>query len=83
MIRLDNQGQTRRRVAFFDHSVGSNPGTWHELDYPDDQQDKMLSEVLDRMEKTQLIVRGQDETGQSYIEPAHDSLINRAASLVL
>jgi WD40 repeat protein/uncharacterized caspase-like protein len=76
MLRLVRPGEglpTRRRVY---HTSEDQADFWSELDYPDDEEDKMVEEVLAKLEDANLIVRGRDlSNGQPYIELAHDSLI--------
>jgi hypothetical protein len=76
MLRLIRPGDgllTRRRVY---HSATGEPNPWSELDYPNDRADAMVNEILEKLEATQLIVRGRDMgKQQDYIELAHDSLI--------
>jgi WD40 repeat protein len=77
ILRLIRPGEgqaTRRRVY---HSAGRVKDFWSELDYPQDEDDQMVEDVLDQLEEAQLIARGKDMGNrQSYIELAHDALVN-------
>jgi WD40 repeat protein len=45
-----------------------------ELVYPDSEENKRVAQVSDRLIKARLLVKGQ-ETGEPYVEPAHDFLV--------
>ncbi|HMQ90351.1 MAG TPA: WD40 repeat domain-containing protein, partial [Flavilitoribacter sp.] len=85
MVQLQDGGLIRRRVYLdrFTNSITKTPT--HELDFPDDDQDAVCKAVLntlegnipgEKLEGINLLLRGTDEYGREYIEPAHDSLIN-------
>jgi len=46
-----------------------------ELVYKDKQVNQRVQTLLNRLVAARLIVRGTEETGQSYVEPAHDALV--------
>lgn len=74
MVRLNDGSYTRRRVFLNESSRILTNKKLNELDYPD-FQDEIVEDVLEELEKKQLVIRGKDELGH-YIEPIHDSLIN-------
>ncbi|MGQ4646075.1 nSTAND1 domain-containing NTPase [Lyngbya aestuarii] len=45
-----------------------------EFVYADDEENKRVKEVIDRLVEARLIISGQ-ATGESYVEPAHDFLV--------
>lgn len=74
LIRPGEGQATRRRVY---QPAGDGTGFWSELDYPNDEEDALVAEVLENLEDAQLVVRGRDlGYNQNYVEIAHDSLIN-------
>jgi WD40 repeat protein len=62
MVTIEGGGVARRRVPE------------SELVYPDPEENKRVAQVSDRLVKARLLVKGQ-ETGESYVEPAHDFLV--------
>ncbi|MCU0535733.1 MAG: caspase family protein [Hydrococcus sp. Prado102] len=62
MVAIEGGGVARRRVPEA------------ELVYPDAEENKRVAQVSDRLVKARLLVKGQ-ETGETYIEPAHDFLV--------
>ncbi|HEY9833849.1 MAG TPA: caspase family protein [Stenomitos sp.] len=62
MVAIEGGGVARRRVPE------------SELVYPDPEENKRVAQVSDRLVKARLLVKGQ-ETGKSYVEPAHDFLV--------
>ncbi|MEG3836396.1 nSTAND1 domain-containing NTPase [Microcoleus sp. Z1_C3] len=62
MVAIDGGGVARRRVPE------------SELVYPDSEENKHVAQVSDRLVKARLLVKGQ-ETGEPYVEPAHDFLV--------
>jgi hypothetical protein len=62
MVLIEGGGVARRRVPE------------SELVYPDPKENKRVGQVLDRLVKARLLVKGQ-ETGEPYVEPAHDFLV--------
>ncbi|MFB2836606.1 eIF2A-related protein [Floridanema evergladense] len=62
MVTIEGGGVARRRVPE------------SELVYPDAEENKRVVQVSDRLVKARLLVKGQ-ETGESYVEPAHDFLV--------
>jgi WD40 repeat protein len=62
MVAIEGGGVARRRVPE------------SELEYPDSGENKRVAQVSDRLVKARLLVKGQ-ETGEPYVEPAHDFLV--------
>ncbi|MEP0924352.1 hypothetical protein [Leptolyngbya sp. ST-U4] len=62
MVAIEGGGVARRRVPE------------SELVYPDSEENQRVAQVSDRLVKARLLVKGQ-ETGESYVEPAHDFLV--------
>jgi WD40 repeat protein len=62
MVTIEGGGVARRRVPE------------SELVYPDAEENKRVAQVSDRLVKARLLVKGQ-ETGEPYVEPAHDFLV--------
>jgi WD40 repeat protein len=62
MVVIEGGGVARRRVPE------------SELVYPDLEENKRVAQVSDRLVKARLLVKGQ-ETGEPYVEPAHDFLV--------
>ena len=50
---------------------------YHELDFPNDADDELLSKVIDKLEREEklLVITKDEKTQQLYIEPVHDALI--------
>ena len=63
MLTLDGGGIARRRVPE------------SELVYPDDAENNRREQVINRLVEARLLVKGQQETGEPYVEPAHDFLV--------
>jgi len=63
MLTLEGGETARRRV----------PDS--ELIYPTQEESDQVKQVVDRLVNARLLVRGQLETGEPYVEPAHDFLI--------
>jgi WD40 repeat protein len=62
MVVIEGGGVARRRVPE------------SELVYPDSEENKRVAQVSNRLVKARLLVKGQ-ETGEPYVEPAHDFLV--------
>ena len=62
MVTTEGGGVARRRVPE------------SELVYPDSEENKRVAQVSDQLIKARLLVKGQ-ETGEPYVEPAHDFLV--------
>ncbi|MEG4595348.1 caspase family protein [Microcoleus sp. F8_C2] len=62
MVAIEGGGAARRRVPE------------SELVYPDSEENKRVAQVTTRLVKARLLVKGQ-ETGEPYVEPAHDFLV--------
>jgi WD40 repeat protein len=63
MLTLEGGETARRRV----------PDS--ELIYPTLEESDRVKQVVDRLVNARLLVRGQLETGEPYVEPAHDFLV--------
>jgi len=63
MLTLEGGETARRRV----------PDS--ELVYPTGEESDRVKKVVDRLVNARLLVRGQLETGEPYVEPAHDFLV--------
>jgi WD40 repeat protein len=64
MLTLEGGETARRRV----------PDS--ELIYPTQEESDRVKQVVDRLVNARLLVRGQLETGEPYVEPAHDFLVH-------
>ena len=62
MVVIEGGGVARRRVPEL------------ELVYPNDEENRRRALVIDRLVKARLLIKGQ-ETGEPYVEPAHDFLV--------
>ncbi|MEJ1933545.1 caspase family protein, partial [Nostoc sp. NIES-2111] len=62
MVAIDGGGVARRRALEY------------ELDYPDPEENKCVKEVIERFVNVRLLVKGREDK-TSYVEPAHDLLI--------
>ncbi|MEZ5038798.1 MAG: caspase family protein [Saprospiraceae bacterium] len=90
MLKIENGKLVRRKVPFLpfgeekpasteEGNEGNKmlPKRFNELDFPNDEQDRMVEKVRKRLVKEQLAVITKDEkTDQPFLEPAHDALIN-------
>ena len=68
MVSMEGGELARRRVPL------------SELEYPDEQENKQVAVVLDRLVEARLLVRDsadvdEDGTVDAYVEPAHDALV--------
>ncbi|MCC3473795.1 MAG: hypothetical protein EAZ19_00750 [Oscillatoriales cyanobacterium] len=63
MLTIEGGGIARRRVPE------------SELVYPDDAENIRIEQVINRLVDVRLLVKGQQETGEPYVEPAHDFLV--------
>ena len=63
MVSTEGGERARRRVLS------------SELKYSDQAENERVAAVVDQFSQARLLVTGQDETGQSYVEPAHDALV--------
>ncbi len=72
LATLSDGGYTRRRV-FLSHP---DIPDLNELEFPDDQEGKIVQEVLTLLEAKQLVAQGKDSQERRYVEPVHDALIN-------
>ncbi|MCC5623554.1 AAA family ATPase, partial [Nostoc sp. CHAB 5715] len=63
MISLQGGELARRQVPKF------------ELIYPDQEESDRVQIVIKRFSEARLIVEGSNSQGQSYVEPAHDALV--------
>ncbi len=69
MVALGGGELARRRVPL------------SELAYPAEKKD-LADEVIERFSKARLLVKGQDEEKNPYVEPAHDALVRGWAKLL-
>lgn len=72
MVRLNDSSYSRRRI-YLKYPL-ANEKFLNELAYPD-HLGKTVKEVIQTLEKQQLLIQGKDKNGP-YVEPMHDSLIN-------
>jgi len=63
MVALEGGELARRRVVRA------------EIDYPDPVENARVETVIQRLAEARLVVAGQEPAGQSYVEPAHDALV--------
>jgi WD40 repeat protein len=63
MLTLEGGETARRRVPE------------SELVYPTQEESDRVKQVVDHLVKARLLVKGQLETGEPYVEPAHDFLV--------
>jgi len=63
MLTLEGGETARRRVPE------------SELVYPTQEESDRVKQVVDRLVEARLLVKGQLETGEPYVEPAHDFLV--------
>ncbi|MBD2186114.1 caspase family protein [Planktothrix sp. FACHB-1355] len=63
MLTLEDGETARRRVAD------------DELVYPNPKESNRVKQVVGRLVEARLLVKGQLETGEPYVEPAHDFLV--------
>jgi WD40 repeat protein len=69
MVALEGGRPTRRQV------------TQEEVTYADQAENARVTVVLDRFVAARLLVSGQDDAGVSYVEPAHDALVQGWSTL--
>ncbi|BAZ24148.1 WD-40 repeat-containing protein [Kalymmatonema gypsitolerans NIES-4073] len=80
LVKLDpdNERTTRRVMLRMLTIEGGDPARRRvplsELKYPDDAETQRVQQVIDHLDKARLIVGGQ-ETGEPYVEAAHDYLV--------
>ena len=48
--------------------------SWSELEYPEPENQR-VKQVIKRFSAARLLIEGQDTEGKSYVEPAHDALV--------
>lgn len=65
MVAFEGGALTRRRLPL------------SELEYPADEEDEntRVRAVVEALVNSRLVVRGSDESGTPFVEPAHDSLV--------
>ncbi|MDZ8026092.1 MAG: caspase family protein [Nostoc sp. DedQUE11] len=63
MLTLEGGETARRRVPE------------SELEYPTPEESDRVKQVVERLVEARLLVKGQLETGEPYVEPAHDFLV--------
>ncbi|MEQ9000659.1 MAG: ABC transporter substrate-binding protein [Coleofasciculus sp. B1-GNL1-01] len=70
MLRMVAVGdEARRRVLL------------SELEYPDEAEHQRAENVIDKFCEVRLLVQGTNSEGKSYVEPAHDALVQNWAQL--
>ena len=70
MVTIEGGGSARRRVPSSELVYADK----HDPSKRDDEENQRVELVLKRLTEARLIVRGQ-ETGEPYVEPAHDFLV--------
>lgn len=73
MVLLGGKEYGARRVAYGDPSAGP---VHNELFYADEQENAHVEQLVEAMLQAQLLQRGEDQSGQRYLEPVHDLLIS-------
>ncbi len=63
MVAFEHGSLTRRRVPR------------SELEYPTAEQNTRADTVIRQLTQQRLLVEGTDESGEAYVEPAHDALV--------
>lgn len=63
-----------RMVAIAGGGIVRRQVTQAELTYPEPEENERVAQVISRLTKARLLVTGQ-ETGEPYVEPAHDFLV--------
>ena len=81
LVKLDPAyEQTIRHVMLRMVAVGGGELTarrrvsWSELEYPEPENQR-VKQVIKRFSAARLLIEGQDTEGKSYVEPAHDALV--------
>ncbi len=70
MVTIEGGESARRRVPLSELVYADK----HDPSKPDDEENQRVELVLKRLNEARLIVSGQ-ETGEPYVEPAHDFLV--------
>lgn len=69
-----------RMVAVGGGELARRRVSWAELSYPPARAEQ-VKQVIEKFSAARLLVEGQDAEGNSYVEPAHDALIQGWAKL--
>jgi WD40 repeat protein len=64
-----------RMVAIEGEGVARRQATQSELIYADPDENKRVQTVIQRLSDARLMVTGANSQGESYVEPAHDALV--------
>ncbi len=64
-----------RMVSFEEGKVARQRVLRTDLEYPDPGETERVNSVVDRLSTARLLVEGQEEGGEAYVEPAHDALV--------
>ncbi|MEH2093000.1 nSTAND1 domain-containing NTPase [Nostoc sp.] len=70
MVTIEGGELARRRVSLSELVYADK----HDPSKPDDEENQRVDLVLERLNEARLVVSGQ-ETGEPYVEPAHDFLV--------
>ena len=87
-IRLDaRQKETMRRVmlrmvSFEGGNVARQRVLRKELEYPDQEENERVELVLNQLVNARLLVSGETEEHERYVEPAHDALVRSWDKLI-
>ncbi len=89
LVKLDPAyEQTIRHVMLRMVAVGGGELTarrrlsWSELEYPEPENQR-VKQVIKRFSAARLLIEGQDTEGKSYVEPAHDALVQGWQKLLI
>jgi WD40 repeat protein len=80
--------QTIRHVMLRMVAVGTGELTarrrvsWSELEYPEPENQR-VKQAIERFSAARLLIEGQDTEGKSYVEPAHDALVQSWQKLLV
>lgn len=64
-----------RMVSLDGRDLGSRRIYMEELDFLDLHENERIHHIISRLVKARLLVKGRNELGRSFVEPAHDALI--------
>jgi WD40 repeat protein len=64
-----------RMVAVEGGELARRRAPRYELVYTDPQENERVESVLQQLVEARLLVEGQDQSGEAYVEPAHDALV--------
>jgi WD40 repeat protein len=72
-----------RMVAIEGEGVARRQATLSELIYADPDENKRVQTVIQRLSDARLMVTGANSQGESYVEPAHDALVQGWEQLLI